>query len=286
MDNKGMIAIETLIAFVGFLVCIFFIVAWVNVASLQLRVHRALTQSAIELSFYAHALEMVGLVDEMRAINRRVGDRRTEMHGAADNAFGAWNTLTGASQSNSLADLSNAADTFANQAGNVADTVNNWGDDLMSDPVDFMQGFLSLGLQTGLQAGIDGVVGHLIAPSFFWRYMGGRTGDGDYRVGNAGAVDFSFVEWGASVTDGMGAHGVSFLASHSGGTGGFESGNADIVILSGYYLLDFGDVVNRLAPFPIPEFRVTQRVKTRAWVGNGNAFQPPSTPPPAERRVQ
>jgi hypothetical protein len=229
---------------------------------------------------------MVGLIDELRELEERASERRGEVNDAMGNAFDAWDTITGATQSRDFTQIINAAEAASGQVGSVIDTADGWIDDAMSDPVDFIQGFLSLGVQTGAQAALDGFVGHLVAPSFFWRYMGGRAPDRTYSIATATATDIRFIRWGVSLEEGVGAHGVSFLASHTGGRSAFISGNADIVILSASYTLDLGSIINNAGFFTLPELTVAQQEKTRAWVGDGGAYSAPETTPPARREVR
>ncbi|MCL2202230.1 MAG: hypothetical protein FWB75_09715, partial [Oscillospiraceae bacterium] len=56
-DDRGHIAVETVCAFIPFVLLVVSILSLVNIVVLQARVHYALTQTAKTLSVYCYTLE-------------------------------------------------------------------------------------------------------------------------------------------------------------------------------------------------------------------------------------
>jgi len=295
LGNEGMIAIETLIAFVGFLLFTSVIITWVNLAAVQLRTHHALTQTALEVSFYAHALQVVGLVDMTRGMNSLGAGTRGEIDGVIGNAFGMWDAVSDGrghlsdltsidpggiisnpndafnNASSSVQGIQNAWDTGRTEFSAATDTFGEWAD----DPMGLFRGIVQIAGQEAAIHGASLVLGNAIAPSFFWRYMG-IDGVVDGRgYFNAMPVRTDTVTFRREMSIDDLRVGISGLRPS---TMILVGDNADEIQLYLEYYVDF-------SPFFIlqgePRFgtRVTQTVATRAWVGDGSFFDASVTPP-------
>jgi len=264
-DNRGTVAIETLIAFVGLLILMVFLSMWINVAALQVRVHQALTRTAQEVSFYTHALQMVGAIDALRSLDAAAAPRRQEIEDLSGRMMGTWNNLmdAGNAVTNPDADFGRLSEAINQAEGNAEgawDILSGWGDEFNNNPAAFIQGFMWVGTQYAVDAAISAFVNHVMAPSFFWRYLdGGRPPDLTYRVAGLSASDIYFRS--------------SFLAGP----------NADQIILSAQYTIDLGRVFGVTNLVNLPELRIGQQVKTRAWVGDGRSFDDDISGIPAQR---
>jgi hypothetical protein len=283
-DNKGLIAIETIIAFCGFIMMSAVIVTFINVAALQLRVNHALTQTVKEISFYAYALQAVGAIDLMRGVDALAAGTRGEIDGVIENAFSIWDSIAEVPGSGDIfGSMENAVNQVQGNTGNIIDTVEDWVD----DPMGLVRGLMFIGAQEGMQIGLSYLFGNVIAPSFFWRYMGIEGGaDGrayfdampTHQSGDGVSNRVSFVWYEA------GWYGLSNLRGGIGGgyfrpsgTAFFAGSNADEIVLGIRYYVDLGGFI--LIPQRFRHAEVVQQVKARAWVGDGTAYKSSVTPP-------
>jgi hypothetical protein len=395
------VAIETLISFVGLILFMMFMIVWINVAAIQLRIHYALTQSANEIAFYTHALEIVGVTDLLRNIDARGRTTHQQVDGLMGNAFEAWDAISDTIDEAQRMGLQGILRDFAgrddlshyeaervrlnneilhrqgqlpavaveiarlqglqrehqsemdryqrlintcncvwgvrlirrcsncrNKDNNIAwrnfhqawrnhyrdvaipaqqairtrlnneitsltvqrnnlpstesilqahsqralnnaeqamDTLQHWGD----NPMEFFQGLMWLGINEGTRHGLNALFGYVIAPSFFWRYMGTpRAERGEIRIAPVRAYDIEFVWWDFGVDNfreglsSVGSQGASFLGTR------YEDNvpYADIITFSARYYMDLGPL------FPFRDMPVVQQVQTRAWVGDGARF--------------
>lgn len=70
-DERGYIVVETVGTFIPFVLVIVSILSLVNIITLQARIHNALTQTALTLSMYCYILEVVGLSDDLIALDEK-----------------------------------------------------------------------------------------------------------------------------------------------------------------------------------------------------------------------
>jgi len=70
-DENGYIVVETVGAFIPFLLLVISILSLVNIVTLQARVHNALTQAANTLSMYSYVLYATGAADSMMTMDSK-----------------------------------------------------------------------------------------------------------------------------------------------------------------------------------------------------------------------
>lgn len=70
-DEKGYIVLETIGAFIPFLLLVISILSLVNVVAVQARVHYALTQAANTLSMYCYTLEVTGVANDLTTLDNK-----------------------------------------------------------------------------------------------------------------------------------------------------------------------------------------------------------------------
>jgi len=283
LDSKGMIAVEALTSFIFYMLCAAFLVAWINLATVQLRVHNALTQTAQEVAFYSHVLQIVGIPGAVRDIRGFASDTNQELDSVLGNAFNIMDAFSdgieGAATLNFGA-MENAWNTGAENASAARDVMRGW----MDNPGDFLRGLIWVGADLGVSAGLNYLLAEVVAPLFFERYMGiyEHNGDSlvrirDYRgnfaslnvyVGNDSPVEFGWYAEGGIIVQlrGQGLHGV-----RPGGTQFLAGENADEITLAVRYEADFRPF------FFLPQSRrkiaIVQQVQTRAWIGDSNRFK-------------
>lgn len=153
-DNKGIIAIEVLISFVGFMIFTLLIVTFINIASIQLRFHHALTQTAHEVAFYSQVLQMFGVVDAMRGVERLSAETRGELDGAIDSVFGVMDDMNSLFESAVNLDAGGAVEAFGSAANNAEtgwEILSGWID----NPFGFVRGFIWVAASEGIGIGMS-----------------------------------------------------------------------------------------------------------------------------------
>jgi len=68
-DDKGYIVVETVGAFIPFVLLVASILSLVNIVALQTRVHYALTQATNTLAMYSYALEVMGVAERLSTLD-------------------------------------------------------------------------------------------------------------------------------------------------------------------------------------------------------------------------
>ena len=248
-DENGYIVVETVGAFVPFVLLIISILSLVNIMAMQARVHYALTQAANTLSMYSYTLEVMG-----------VANRLTMLDGKADRAAREANAMLSDVSSvlaglESLSTISGAA----THGENVVDRAYGWGEEVAGDP----QGALQLLMNYGLNELRNQLFEELARP-LVGRYLanGDMTGD-EYlrsvgvvnrRTGNRGLGALEFHRW-----DALGL-GNSVLID--------KDGNVRLTV---HYEVEYSFGALRL-PFG-PTLRITQTAVTKAWLnGSGSGY--------------
>jgi len=279
-SEVGSIAIETLIAFSSFLMFMAVTVTFVNVAAVQLRVHYALTQTAKEISHYSYMLRLLGIANVLAAMDAEGNpaleeiETDTEIDGSLGDIFyfldAASNTTTNLANANNLSGIVETAD------GTFAAGQQPWSNDISDSPGEFFASFLWLAVNEGAQIDLAHLMGEVIVPSFFWRYMGihgGASGMAYFNSMRAFADSVEFIWWDFSWGNLQGGitgnvappNGAAFLLNAHG------SPNNDEIVLGIRYRMDFTQF------FILPdnlrfESEVIQHVKTRAFIGDGGRF--------------
>ena len=279
-DEKGMVALETLIAFVAFLFFIAFMITWINAASMQLRFHQALTRTANDISFYTYALYMVGATDALRGLQQH--DLANELGGDINNAISeTFSVIDGVSNVDISSiniltakdELWATVDTVSNNVEQSIEVVERWVD----NPADLVQGLLFIGLQTGVSTGLDLFMSRAMAPALFWRNLDltpDERRERRYNIANVIAYDIEFGWWDFNFRDqGIGA----FTPD---GSGFLSNSDADEIVVSARYRINLGAFIPFAPLFTLPEhLYVTQTVQTRGWVGDGTRFDRSLNPP-------
>ena len=297
--ERGSIAIESLIGLIVLLLCIAFLAMWINAATVQIRVHHAITQTAKEIAFISHALEMAGATTAMRRLHDSATPAREPIDSVMGDVFDVWNSVgdirdAGSDIGNEISginlgnlestvnNIQGSAQQMANAGGQIVDSAGSAIDTtvttLTENPQEFFQAFLMLGAQTGLQIGLSYLMGYTIVPALFWGYMGIRDSNNlsstrlpgrayfASRPVEDGSLDFvwwpeGLSAWGERLESG----GVS--AIRPDGVQFLAGSNADTIVIGLRYNLDFGRYFN----IPI-EMPVVQQVQARAWVGDGGRW--------------
>ena len=296
-NEHGSIAIETLLGLIALLLFLTFFAVWITVSAVQLRVHHALTQTAKEISFYAHALEMAGAVDVLRALDKQAAPTRREIDGSIANVFGIWNSVGDARGSientlntQSLGELESNVNSLKQQMGTTADTIVGNSQNIMNtmegwaeNPMDFFKGLMWIGIQEVSYTAMNYLMGYTVVPLLFWRYMGIDIIENDrwhsrihgrYYFESAPVQEdtVSFVWWPDSLGEwahGLGSGGIAGGALRPNGVQFLTGPNADTIIIGVRYDIDMGRYLRHIRN----DLPVVQQVQARAWVGDGRRWQ-------------
>ena len=248
-DNSGYIVVETIGAFIPFVLLIMSILSLVNIITVQARMHYALTQAANTISMYSYTFEALGMADEIAAINGKAGEISGRANAIKDDINAVLDGLS------SLSDLSGAADS----AGNAVHNAYEWGEEAISDPKEMIKLFANYGIEE-----LKNMVFEQIARPLIGRYLANGNASGDEYLTAAGVVN--------KRSGAAGLNALEFYSVGNLGRGNSELLNADgnIKLVVEYETLyTFG--VLRL-PFQ-PTLKITQTVVTKAWLnGSGKGY--------------
>ena len=252
-DENGYIVVETVGTFIPFVLLIVSILSLVNIVALQARIHYALTQAANTLSMYSYALEVMGVANELTALDGKAYKVGKEMNEMRDEINAVLAGING------FSDIRGAAERGEAAAGRAY----GWGEEAVADPKGALQLLLNYGVNE-----IRGQLFEELARPLVGRYLanGDMTGD-EYlksvrvvKTGSGGGVcaeglaALQFHEW-----SGLGL-GNSVMVDRNGN-----------VVLTVHYEVEYTFGGLKL-PFA-PTLRITQTAVTKAWLnGSGKGY--------------
>lgn len=234
-DDRGSIVIETIGAFIPFMLLMASILSLVNVVSTQARVHHALTQTALAISQYSYVLEVTGVSDVLMNNSRNANRVRDGAHQMQDNV----NTVITGIQGLSPGDI-------VDGGSGAFDLAMDWGESAMNNPMEIVQLFLGAGLHE---------LTSYVATEILFRPLVGRyltNGDisGNEFLRRAGVI---------GGINGLNFYSFSLDGSHNSA---IINENGQINITVRY------EIRHRIGAIPVPAtLRVTQTVQTRSWLG-------------------
>ena len=251
-DENGYIVVETVGTFIPFVLLIISILSLVNIVALQARIHYALTQAANTLSMYSYALEVMGVANELTALDGkayRVGKEANEMR---DEVAAVLSGI------DAFSDIRGAAESGASAAGRVY----GWGEEAVADP----KGVLQLLMNYGLNEVRNQVFEELARP-LVGRYLANGEMTGDEYLKSVRVVKTG--------GGGVCAEGLAALQFHE--WSGLGQGNSVMIdrngniILTVHYEVEYTFGGLKL-PFT-PTLRITQTAVTKAWLnGSGKGY--------------
>jgi len=244
-DEKGYIVVETVCAFIPFVLLVISILSLVNIVTLQARVHYALTQAAKTLSVYSYVLEVTGIANEMTALDNKAFKTAKEANELRDDINAV---LSG------IGSLAGAREL----AGRVFGT----GEAAIGDPETAVKTLTEFGLNEMRNQVFESVARPLVG-----RYLmnGDMTGDEYLR-----SVRVVSSNNNAIVARGLDA--LEFFQFKNLGLGNSvlidKDGNVNLTV---EYEVEYTFGALRL-PFS-PTLRITQTAVTKAWLnGSGKGY--------------
>ena len=258
-NDDGYIVIETVGAFIPFLLLVISILSLVNIVALQARMHHALTQAACALSMYGYGLEVTGVANNLTSLANK--SYRLEYAGGAikDDISSVMRGINAFTDGSDAVTAGNAASAGVEAAKRIYD----WGEEIVDDPVGVLQLFLNYG--------VSGLLNRLfeeLARPLVGSYLANGDLTGDEYLRRAGVVSTN----GTGV---VGARGLAALRFHdNSGETPCNSvmidrhGNVKLVV---HYEVEYTFGGLKL-PFS-PTLKITQTVVTKAWLnGSGRGY--------------
>jgi len=247
-DENGYIVVETVGAFVPFLLLVISILSLVNIITVQARVHYALTQAANTLSVYSYTLELLGIANDLSALDNKANRAETGINEIKNGIDAVLSSIRQTSGSGDEAD-----------DGTAVVRAFDWGEELIGDPNEALQLLMAYGADRLW----DRLFGELVRP-LVGRYLSnGGTSGNEYllrsRVLNrhTGKVGLAALEFFNHADKNLDS---SSLID--------RNGNIKLVVEYEIAYTFFG---LRL-PFE-PTLRVAQTVVTKAWLnGSGKGY--------------
>jgi hypothetical protein len=251
-DSGGYIVVETIGAFVPFLLLVISIISLVNIAAVQARVHYALTQAANTLSMYCYTLEVTGVANEMTTLDNKANRVASEANAFRNDVGSVINGI------NSFSGIGGAAA----GGGNAVSRAYSLAEQAAGDPKEALQLLMNFGLNE-----LRGQVFELLARPLVGRYLANGGTSGDEYLRNAGVVNTN------SGSRRAGLEALEFYQFRNMGLGNSvlidRNGNVKLVV---EYEIEY-----RFAGLPLPfgpTLKITQTVITKAWLnGSGRGYR-------------
>jgi len=248
-NENGYVVVETIGAFVPFVLLVVSILSLVNIMTMQARVHYALTQAANTLAMYSYTLEVMGIAKNLTTLDNKA-DRVYREASAMRNDVNA--VISGM---NGLSDLSGAKE-------GASDTISRaygWGEEAMGDP----KGTLQLLMNYGINELRNRMFEELARP-LVGRYLSNGEMTGDQYLTSVGVVN--------RITGKTGLGALEFYQFRSTGAGNsvLIDKNGNVKLTVEYEVkYTFGGL-----PLPFsPTLRITQTAVTKAWLnGSGKGY--------------
>ena len=247
-DENGYIVVETIGAFVPFILLVISILSLVNIVTLQARVHYAMTQAANTISMYSYTLEVTGVANGLTALSNKA-ERATEK--AATFKTNINGVIAGVESFSDIDSALEHGEAAVNQAS-----------DALGDPKALLQDVLNYTVDDLLSRAFEQLARPLVG-----RYLSNGTMTGDEYLRSAGVM-----KSGTDIT------GLSVLEFHKGSLLDLETENSALMDSKGNIKLVVEyEIEYRFGALPLPfkpTLKVKQTVLTKAWLnGSGEGYK-------------
>ena len=248
-DENGYIVVETVGAFLPFVLLMVSILSLVNIVAVQARIHYALTHAANTLSMYSYTLEVTGMANNLTTLSNKA-DKVSGEVAAVRNDISA--VLEG------LENLSDARGAAGHGAA-VANRGFNWAEQTAGDPKAALQLLMNYDVSELRNQAFEQLARPLVG-----RYLLNGEMSGDDYLLQAGVINRH--------TGATGLAALEFYRFSNAGVGNSvlidKDGNVKLTV---EYEIEytFGGL-----PLPFhPTLRITQTAITKAWLnGSGKGY--------------
>ena len=248
-NEDGYIVVETIGAFVPFVLLVISILSLVNIVAVQARVHYALTQAANTLSMYSYTLEVLGVANSLTTLDSKADKTTMEKSALRGDINGV------------LAGIDSFSSANGATSGGVDDEKQTHGstERAVGDPKEVIQLLMNYGINE-----LRNEVFEQLARPLVGRYLSNGEMSGD-----------EYLQRGMVVNKKTGTTGLDALEFYQ--FSNFGLGNSTLIDSDGNVKLTveyeieytFGGL-----PLPFkPTLRITQTVSTKAWLnGSGKGY--------------
>ena len=248
-DENGYIVIETVGAFVPFLLLVISILSLVNIVAVQARVHYALTQAANTLSMYCYTLELLGVANDLTALDNKAYKAKSDIEDIKDGITAVMSVF----ESSTIAEEFDDEKEAVNRAVEV-------GEGIFGDPKVALKNLMCYGID-GLW---DMLFSELVRP-LVGRYLSNGEQTGNEYLLRSGVQN--------NHTNKTGLAALEFFFHADGKLDSSSlidrNGNVKLVV---EYEIEYTFWGLKL-PFR-PTLRIAQTVVTKAWLGgSGRGFK-------------
>ena len=247
-DERGYIVAETTGAFIPFVLLMVSILSLVNIITLQSRVHYAMTQAANTLSMYSYTLELLGIANDLTALDsksERIIREAGELRGDISSAVSSIESLD--------------IDAAFESGESAVDRILGWGEEIADDPNTALQQLMCYGISE-----LRDKVFEEMARPLVGRYLAGSEMSGDEYLKSAGVMN--------KTTGARGLEALEFyqFSLFEGGNSVLIDHNGNVKLVATYEVeYTFGGL-----PLPFkPTLKLNQTVVTKAWLnGSGKGY--------------
>ena len=247
-DENGYIVVETVGAFIPFLLLVISILSLVNLVAVQARIHFAMTQAANTISMYSYVLELLDVANDLTTLDTESHKAETGINEIKEGIDAILSGLDGISGIGDIMDK-----------GAEVQQAYDYGAEMAGDPKGTLRSFINYGVDNALDMLFDELARPLVG-----RYLASADMTGNEyllwanvlnrKTGRVGLEALEFY----SYTDAK--IGESSLIDRNG-----------IVRLTVEYEIAYTFGGLKL-PFA-PTLRITQTVVTKAWLnGSGKGY--------------
>jgi len=244
-DENGYIVVETVGAFVPFMLLVVSILSLVNIVTIQARVHYAMTQAANTISMYSYVLEVTGMANNLTTMSNKA-DRTLEDATKFKNNFNA--VFKGLESFSDIDKAVEAGEEVVNQFTEAA-----------KDPKEVLRGIMNYTLSEIRNGAFELMVRPMVG-----RYLSNGDMTGDEYLKKGGVMNRD-----TGVT-GLAALEFYKISNMGKGNSVLIDGKGNIKLVVEYDIeYTFGGL-----PLPFkPSIRIKQTVITKAWLnGSGKGY--------------
>jgi hypothetical protein len=251
IGESGYIVVETIGTFIPFVFLVISILSLVNIVALQARVHYALTQAAGTLSMYCYVLEVIGISNDLMALDSKADKVAREANALRDDIMGVLSGIE------SLSEIESTVE----HGTNAVNRMYGWGEEAVADPNTALQNLINFGI-----AQMWDQLFELLARPLVGRYLSNGDMTGDEYLRSVGVVSTQT----ATTKHGLEALDFFRISNLGLGNSSLIDKNGNVKLVAQYEIeYTFGGL-----PLPFrPTLRITQTVVTKAWLnGSGKGY--------------
>lgn len=251
-DEGGYIVVETIGAFVPFVLLVISILSLVNIVTVQGRVHYALTQTANAISMYSYALDVTGTAYHIIKNDANAAAVGTDV----DAVVGDVNqVLDGIQSLQSGGAVGQAVQNMAGGVNGIGHTLT----DVAENPKKTVETVLNYAMNGAVDASFAGLVKPLVGHYLANGSMSGKEYlEASHVIGGLSGLDFYELPLGIDRTS------TDYITITQRGATSDFLGGGDITLVVRYSI----DYTFGALPLPFePKLNIQQEVKTKAWLG-------------------